>query len=82
MEDISIKYRGIAWSDPQYYPNLTDKDISRILEYARKSGTPVPGAGKHGAIVYEKAVNISGRVVRVHVVESSGGLIKTGFPIF
>ena len=60
-------------------PTLTADDVAKILENTRKTGIPV--ATSNGGTLYEATVNISGKNVTVRVVESSGGVIKTGFPV-
>ncbi len=60
-------------------PTLTDNDVAKILEFVRKTATPT--AAEHGAKAFEAAVQIGGKSVTVKVIESAGGVIKTGFPI-
>ena len=61
-------------------PSLDDDDIANILEDVVKNGTAAPG--QHGATVYTSQVQIGGQTVTVKVVKSSGGVIKTGFPVY
>ena len=61
----------------QLDPNLTSDDVAKILEFVRQTGESVPT--KHCGKQYTGAVEIGGKKVSVKVVESSGGIIKTGF---
>lgn len=60
-------------------PSLTDTDAAKILEHVRSVGTST--ATKHGGKAFEAAVNIGGKSVNVQVIESAGGVIKTGYPV-
>jgi len=60
-------------------PTLTNDDVAKILEHVRKVGQSSPT--KFGGKAFEAAVDIGGKSVTVKVIESSGGLIKTGYPI-
>jgi hypothetical protein len=62
-------------------PDLSEDDVAKILEHVRQTGTRLTKPGPHGESVYEGIVEIGDRQTRVRVVESSGGIIKTGFPI-
>jgi hypothetical protein len=63
-------------------PTLTAEDIARLLEYVRQqametgSHQPTP----HGGTLYTHRVSLGGKPIRVHVVTSVTGIIKTGFP--
>jgi len=59
-------------------PSLTEVDVAKILEYVRETATP--SATRHGGKLFRGSVMIGGRQVPVHVVETSAGIIKTGFP--
>jgi RHS repeat-associated protein len=63
----------------QKYANLTKEEVAKILEYVRQTGTQV--GSSHGGRILEKVVEIGGQQVRVRVVESASGIIKTGLPI-
>jgi len=59
--------------------SLSADDVAKILEHVRQVGKSSPTA--HGGKLYEAAVDIGGKSVNVKVVESAGGVIKTGFPV-
>jgi hypothetical protein len=59
-------------------PALTDNDVAKILEHARRVGQSRPG--EFGSRIYEATVRIGGKDIKVIVVESSSGVIKTGYP--
>jgi RHS repeat-associated protein len=59
--------------------SLTDTDVAKILEHVRSVGTST--ATQHGGKAFEAVVNIGGKSVTVKVIESAGGVIKTGFPV-
>jgi RHS repeat-associated protein len=59
--------------------NLTDTDVAKILEHVRSVGTST--ATQHGGKAFEAVVNIGGKSVTVKVIESAGGVIKTGYPV-
>jgi RHS repeat-associated protein len=61
--------------------SLSNNDIARILEYVRRTGRVVPGAGQHGGQLLEKAVTIRGKNVVVRVFETVSKTIKTGYPL-
>ncbi len=60
-------------------PSLSADDVAKILEHVRQVGKSSPTS--HGGKLYEAAVDIGGKSVNVKVVESAGGVIKTGFPV-
>ncbi|MEP7147796.1 MAG: hypothetical protein ABI857_02840 [Acidobacteriota bacterium] len=60
-------------------PNLSEDDVAKILQSVRNNGTPSPS--KLGSTNYEAVVDIGSKSVTVNVNVSSGGIIKTGFPI-
>jgi RHS repeat-associated protein len=62
-------------------PNITSDEVAQILEHVRKTGTRIPNAGSHGEIVYEKVIEIAGKQTLVRVIESAGGVIKSGYPV-
>jgi len=66
--------------DFQKYANLSEKEVAQILEFVRQTGTVV-GTGSSGEKIFEKVVEIGSHQVLVKVLESTGGVIKTGFPI-
>ncbi|HOI92804.1 MAG TPA: RHS repeat-associated core domain-containing protein [Candidatus Rifleibacterium sp.] len=61
--------------------SLSNNDIARILEYVRRTGRVVPGAGQHGGQLLEKVVTIRGKNVVVQVFETVSKTIKTGYPL-
>jgi hypothetical protein len=63
----------------QKYANLTKQEVAQILEYVRQTGTQV--GSTHGGRMLEKVIEIGASQVRVKVVESASGVIKTGFPV-
>ncbi len=65
--------------DFQQYANVTKEEVAKILEYVRQTGTQV--GSSFGGRTLEKVVEIGASQVRVRVVESAGGIIKTGFPV-
>lgn len=60
-------------------PNLTEGDVAKILEHVRKVGQSSPA--QFGGKAFEASVDIAGKPVTVKVIESSAGLIKTGYPV-
>ncbi len=60
-------------------PNLSEDDVAKILQSVKDSGIPSPS--KFGSTNYEAVVDIGSKSVTVNVNVSSGGIIKTGFPI-
>jgi RHS repeat-associated protein len=60
-------------------PNLTESDVAKILEHVRSVGNP--SATSFGGKAFEATVNIGGKSVTVKVIESAGGVIKTGYPV-
>jgi RHS repeat-associated protein len=59
-------------------PKLKAEDVAKILEHVKNTGAVK--ATKHGGKLYEGTVEIGKKKVKLKVVESSGGTIKTGFP--
>ncbi len=63
-------------------PTLKAEDIARLLEYVRQqaieTGSYQPT--RHGGTLYTHMVSLGGKPIRVHVVTSAAGIIKTGFP--
>lgn len=62
------------------YANLTKGEVAKILEYVRETGTQV-GTGPFGERIIEKVVEIGSHQVTIKVIESAGGVIKSGFPV-
>jgi hypothetical protein len=62
------------------YANLTKEEVAKILEYVRQTGTQT-GTGSSGERILEKIVEIGSHQVTVKVLESTGGVIKTGYPV-
>jgi copper chaperone CopZ len=60
-------------------PSLGESEVAKILEHVRNVGTST--ATKNGGKAFEAVVNIGGKSVTVKVIESAGGVIKTGYPV-
>jgi hypothetical protein len=60
-------------------PNLTESDVAKILEHVKSVGTST--ATQHGGKAFQAVVQIGGRSVTVKVIESAGGIIKTGMVV-
>ncbi len=67
----------------KYDAALGSDDVAKILGYvrdiAKKAGASE--ATRNGGMAYEAIVDIGGQSVRVRVIESASGLIRTGYPI-
>jgi hypothetical protein len=60
-------------------PDINENEVAQILEHVRKTSSPRPGP--HGDQIFENVVEIGGKQILVRVVESAGGIIKTGYPV-
>lgn len=60
-------------------PSLSADDVANILEHVKNIGKKTPSA--NNSTRYEAVVDIAGKPVTVRVVQSSSGVIKTGYPI-
>ncbi len=60
-------------------PNLTEGDVAKILEHVRSVGNSSPTS--FGGKAFEAVETIAGKSVTVKVIESAGGVIKTGYPV-
>ena len=60
-------------------PTLSKERCSKDLEHGRKVGQSSPT--QHGGKAFEATVDIGGKQVTMKVIESAGGVIKTGYPL-
>jgi len=62
--------------------SLNADDVAKILEYVRQVAKRAGAfeSTSFGGKAYEAIVDIGGKPVTVRVIESAGGVIKTGYP--
>lgn len=63
----------------RFDPSLSEDDVAKILQFVADTAIGVPTA--NNATKHVKLVEIGDRMVKVKVIVSSSGGIKTGYPI-